>query len=345
LVAGRRIVIGYKEAPWLDYARRPRAVRSRSRKEALALGKALSAQLRAARENFAEFVQQYSDHADAERGGDIGVWSNRERSPLPREIEILATLEVGGISEPLDSQWGIEILQRTAADERQQYAAAAIKITFEDTLPDTDERSRAKSLARARSIGTLLQEDPALFAAFQREYCCAELERWGKGSEPLGAAPILDSLRFGETAAQPLEIRPQFVILRRVDPALVPVPPEAVFEIPEPSAPNLESLVRRTNPVGLAKYVRSLGRDGAELLKLNGDRARLFTRVHESLATLFEAAPEFDARANALHQAFAELKEALPPEDFDRYVDFVNRRIASQVLGIPDEQSGLRWPG
>ena len=106
-------MIGYTGAPWLaGEVRDGRAMPARSREEASKLANQLADRLQLAPSEFGRFVSLYSEHRDATLGGDIGVWSTHEPGAISREREVLATLDVGQVSRPLDSQQGFEIFER-----------------------------------------------------------------------------------------------------------------------------------------------------------------------------------------------------------------------------------------
>jgi hypothetical protein len=339
-VTGRRIVIGYAGAPWLRYAKRAPEMPVRSRSEALALAGTIIARLQDGRESFERAVLEYSDHRDAEQGGDLGTWSNREATDLPREIEALAALQVGEVSEPLDSRWGLEILQRLPLEKRARYAVTAIKINYDESLPATAEWSKPRSLERARSMAAVLKRDPSRFAAFQREYCCTGVEQWTDGRGPLGAKAALDPLAFGETTGEPIDVLPQLVIFRRLDPEQNEKPPAAVFDLPQPDGPDLEYLVRRSPREGLVTYIRGLQQRGAQSLLLKGEPERRFASVHDALLVRLATIDDPDARVDALREAMTDLKDAIGSEAFASYLDLVTRSVASDVLRFPGALTG-----
>lgn len=112
-VGGARIVIGYDDAPWLHryLARRP--IPPRSHAAAAALAEQVYREARAAPGEFARLVAAYSEHREAEHGGDFGRWSTLEPTPFPDAVEVLQGLEPGEVAPPIDSLFGFQIIQRT----------------------------------------------------------------------------------------------------------------------------------------------------------------------------------------------------------------------------------------
>lgn len=116
LLAADEIVVGYATASML----KPAAGRSvqRSRQEALEIALAVARQAKAGDKPFAALVHTHSDHETALKGGDIGTWSTHEPFIYHREIEAIAALQVGEVSEPIDSALGFRIFRRKPAGSR-----------------------------------------------------------------------------------------------------------------------------------------------------------------------------------------------------------------------------------
>jgi hypothetical protein len=117
LVSASEIVIGYESASLLE-PRDGRTLAFRSRAEAQELANRVVALAKATPDAFPRLVDTYSDHVDADRGGDIGTWSTHEAYIHHREVEQIAALADGEISEPIDSAMGFRIFRRKAAAPR-----------------------------------------------------------------------------------------------------------------------------------------------------------------------------------------------------------------------------------
>ena len=90
-------------------------------------------------------AEEHSDDTGSgTRGGDLG-WSDPDNSPyVPEFAAALAELEVGEISEPIRSQFGYHVIQKTGERESPQ--------------------------AEAEDIAAQLADDPDAFAALAEQY-------------------------------------------------------------------------------------------------------------------------------------------------------------------------------
>jgi parvulin-like peptidyl-prolyl isomerase len=156
LVAGERIVIGYDGVLGLEREAR------RSRAEALVLAREIAEQALKNPEQFAGLVDRYSENADRAERGNLGVHSTRDPEYFPAEVFRLAQLEVGGVTGPLDSRFGFEILKRVrvapeailpAAQPRLAELPAPTEPDYEALLGYNDGRQVA---AAARALSEAL---------------------------------------------------------------------------------------------------------------------------------------------------------------------------------------------
>jgi hypothetical protein len=223
-LSGARLVIGYDDAPWLrNVARRPIPLRTRG--AAYELARALAEQAQRAPQDFASLIDRYSEHRDAHVGGDLGTWSTVAPSEYPREVDVLATLPMRGISEPVDSLVGFEILQRTPVVARKKYAMTAIALLFDQDSPDEAVTSKASMTGVAQQIAAELQRDPARFDALQRQYCCRGVVFFTEGAEYPEVARVLDQMAMGQVGSAPVESGLQLIIPKRLDPDDLTVSP------------------------------------------------------------------------------------------------------------------------
>jgi hypothetical protein len=327
-VAGRRLVVGYDGASAGLSSRQ-----ARSRKDAFALAERLRVEARAGA-SFEQLVREKSEHRDIEQGGDVGLWSTTEPSTFPREVEVLSTLRIGEISPPIDSESGVEILQRTdEATPRPAYASTAIRMAYAADAPETDEISKTKTAKRLRAILEAVKRDPSLFSAFQRKHCCAKRERWTSGRRDPAVSRFVETIAMGAIADTYMETPFELVIYKRLDPDDPSLSVPTRYELPSPEAPDIEELVRTTTRDGLAKYVRKLKETSSAFLSLTGSRKEKFSVVHDSLAEKL-GNREANARVEVLTAALGDLKEILGEEDFARYRRFIDQDITERVMGI-----------
>jgi hypothetical protein len=210
-VSGRRVVVGYDGASFLDYARRGPQIH-RSRAQALALAQQIADEARPYPDRFPELVRARSEHVDAARGGDLGEWSTREGSPYARELEILGAGAVGESTPPIDTRFGFVVLQRTAPIERAHYAMTTVRLSFEPDAPSSSPLARERVLELARSIAATMHSHPERMPELQKTYCCRDIETWTEGRGAPGLTEVLKALSVGEIARDPVESYWNFVI-------------------------------------------------------------------------------------------------------------------------------------
>jgi hypothetical protein len=220
-VSGAHIVIAHDQAPWVQFAARG-PVRSRSREEAFAIAARVFELARVERADFAQLAEKYSEHQDAVRGGDFGTWSTRELSGYPREIETLASLQVGEVAEPLDTMFGVQIIQRLPNQPRREYAMSQVQLRFDPSKPDPDPASRSSALQLAQSLTVALQKDPAAFLPLQEKYCCSSPRRVIEGREAPALEALLARLAPGQIGKEPVEeVAFAYVLAKRLDPSVL----------------------------------------------------------------------------------------------------------------------------
>ena len=332
-LAGRRLVVGYEEAPWLRFSLRPgKAQPKRKRADAERIARELSTALRREPARFDEFVREHSELSDAARGGDLGVWSNREPTSLPFELMTLGDLEEGAVSEPIDTYLGFEILIRDPVQPRQRYAASVIRLAFDPDAPASEANSRHSVGQRAESIARKLQRDPNQLARFQENFCCRDPERWFAGREPVGMLPRFAELAEGALTVTPIASDSTFLIARRLKPEALPAEVPIRFELPNPAGAELGRLVRTTEPGALGRFCRALPDALKQDLALPDDTLERFVDLHEALATDFEKSTSPDAREALMAAAFTKLEQLLGRASYGRYRELLNARVEAAIL-------------
>jgi hypothetical protein len=330
-LSGRRIVIGHDSTIWLQHRQREGTSSHRTREEARTLAQDLARQARATPGQFAELVARYSEHRDAADGGDMGVWSTREPTEFPRQIDTLTSLEVGAVSVPIETPFGFEVLARTPVKSRPTFAASIIRIHFDPTAPDENPQSKRSIGGIARDVADTLLRDNAQFESLQQRYCCERPERWALGrGEPEMTAAVRDLL-INTIARDPVVVDYNYLILKRIDPDELPAEPEATSELPAPAGPDLEYLVAHTVGGTLAKRTREIGQLSRASLELSSEQERAFTRLNDDLATAFEKKPP-EERRQAFQGFERDLEHLLGPKKFERYRDVRNASITKMML-------------
>jgi parvulin-like peptidyl-prolyl isomerase len=332
MVAGQRIIIGYDQVLRLPSQQSV----PRSRAEAFALAGKIVEEARANKSDFETLVRKYSDGFDAAQDGDLGVWSVRDPGDSGPEVEALSNLSVGAVSEPMDSKFGVQVLKRNPAEERRQYAMTAIRLRFNHTAPASARSSKEAAEKLARSLLIKLEKNPKVFTDLQREHCCIdEVERWSKGRGPIGMSQVLDELEFGEVARTAVPNEVFLVIPKRLDPGKLPPLPQPLYEVPTPSGPDFEAIIRYTSGETLAKSVRMLRTEASKALNLNEPERGHFIALLDRLAASFVAHRDPARRLEADRLTRQELKALLGPKRFGEYEEFLNKWATALILGAP----------
>jgi peptidyl-prolyl cis-trans isomerase D len=165
---------------------------------ALASAQQVLAQVKAGKD-FGELAKQYSqDPGSAKNGGDLG-WAERSSFVKPFSDALFA-MKVGDVAGPVKTQFGYHIIR---LDEIQ----AGKSKSFEEARPDLEAQVRRDHATdRFGEIQEQLQgklSDPgADLNALAQEYHlqAGDLPAFAKGAgaPPLGAAPQLQELLFGD---------------------------------------------------------------------------------------------------------------------------------------------------
>jgi peptidyl-prolyl cis-trans isomerase D len=153
-------------------------------------------------QDFGQLAKQYSkDPGSAEKGGDLD-WADRSSFVAPFS-DALFSMKVGEIHPPVKTQYGYHIIR---LDEIQPGKTK----TFEEARPEIEaEARRNKATDRfgeiQEQIQTQLEQQPnadldALAKQFKLQTGDVAQFQRGAGGAPLGAAPQLQDLVFGDSA-------------------------------------------------------------------------------------------------------------------------------------------------
>jgi hypothetical protein len=320
-LAGEQIAIAYWESDPVFL--REGHGRRRTRAEAEQLARHVASLARAGADPFGALVQRYSDHADASRNGDLGVWRLHAPADNARELELLAALPVGGISEPLDTPAGFKVLKRTADLEREQYAVRALLFPFRPG--DSPARGRAREEAEAALAE--LRRKPGTFDA-KASGLNSYLE-FGRGLEPIGLLPAVAALEIGQLALEIIEGHTVFAIVKRVNLGERPAPAP-----PSQGTPDLERLFAVIPGSTLAKATREFTTESPTTLTLGAAGAKV-EGILEELARQLDNGSDGPASYRA---AVAQLHQVVDERDA-RFVlamahDWVLR---SMKASMPDQ--------
>jgi hypothetical protein len=325
-VAGRRIVIRYAGTLGAD-----NPAEGRSHEEARTLASQVVARARAKQAAFTDLVAQYSEHADRAHDGDLGTWSTREPGDRPREVETLSRLKVGDVSDPIESVWGFQIIQRIAPEPHHRYAAATIRLRIKPGMPSEDPRSRPSVERDARVLAGKLHADPASFASVQAQYDSASVEIWDYGHGSLPVTARLDELRLSEVAEEPIYEGPFFyTVVMRLDPALVAKQQASPsYDLPLRVRPDVEAVFHDADSSLLLKYLTDFSHpEVAGMLAFTSAESAVWRTTLEVLRLDLGKATTPDERARVYRDASRRLHEGMSAASYSRVMTMVEHQVA-----------------
>ncbi len=154
-------------------------------------------------ESFAELAMEYSEDMTASDGGDLGSFSRGDMTPTFETA--VFSLEVGDVSDPVFTPYGVHLIQLTADDGIGTVEAAHVLIRLE-----VDEDDISSAMERAELISDSLQmqvRDGLTFEDAALKYS-ADPSTASDGGD-MGTVPLLmwlDSIRELVSAMKPGEI-------------------------------------------------------------------------------------------------------------------------------------------
>lgn len=322
-VSGDHIVIGHDDAPAISMFAR-RTVPRRTRTEALALAQRVYNEARQDPDSFRQLGGRYSDYEDAASGGDVGSWSTREVTQIPREIETLANLSVGQVAPPLDTVYGFQILKRTANRPRAEWAMARVELHFEPSQL-VGEESRGSVLSLARTLLASIAGDPERFAEVEKKYCCTNVLRVTEGRFSRTVEGLLARLEPGQVAPEPMLYGGSvYLLVQRLPASKLPPVQPTLFELDSPERPDLGYLMRSRSGPLIDKGVLAFAAKARTGLALDAARADALARLHQSARFTDLAESEREAR---LAQLQTSVHELLGPADSRRYDELLLRHL------------------
>lgn len=336
-VAGERIVIGYEGV----YALGREAPRGRA--QALKLAQEVTSLARENSANFRALVAQHSDNVDRAVQGNMGVYSTQEPGHLPQEVDALSRMKVGEIYGPIDSRLGFVILKRVPlpAEPPKEYAMTALEVALDTSLPDEET-----AINQARTVVAQLQQilasDPSQFDELQSAQGAATVRRWTYPKGDLALTHALDKLAPGQIASEPFRQGMALLILKRLDPKDLPPEPPRLTELPHPSDPDYDALIRHNNGTQLAAAARAFV---GELQKAG---AGLEPKALDVIATTFERVAAYleqnqadsTVARNTIYAAVASLERDLDVAAYRKLTDAGRKWVINQMMPSTDIVQG-----
>jgi hypothetical protein len=328
VVSGSRIIIGHTGAAWLGtlYPDRPL---TRSRDEAMALATRIYEQARRNPDEFDSLVTRYSEHGDVIRRGDFGTWSNREPNPFPREIETLEGLKIGDVAAPIDSLFGIQVIRRTPNRNRTVFSTTSVQLRHQPGEPDTSPTSKATILAKARSFATQIAADPSRFATLQTEYCCTSVFPIVEGRDPASIVALLQGLRVGEVAREPVEVGIHHLIPKLVTRERHEVGSDAMFNLPAPDAIDFDYWLPDFDAATLQEGLRAVAEQARSTLGLDYTTSELLQREHEHWA---DGVSDPDSQLKAFRALGSRVEQLLGATAYARYRSLLNLHFQAVLI-------------
>jgi hypothetical protein len=328
-VSGAHIVIAHQAAGWIRILGR-REAPLRSREQALTLANQLYEEARRTPEAFSTLVERYSEHRDAERGGDMGTWSTREPTFYPREVEILGGLAVGEIAPPVDSPVGFQILQRTPNRPRERFAMDEIHLYFDPSSAEPDPTSQQSVRAKATRLALELRAAPSRFYDLRNEVCCSFSDQWDEGRGSPALTDALSRLEIGQITPEPIRTEFSYVIAKRVPPP-AGGPPSVRFELPQPSAPDIAGVLQARDDGFLMDELRIVGEEVLGQLPLSPSAAQQIALLHSGTGR-FEGLDTRQSRRDAFNRLLNDVEKILGPVTYARYLALLDAHFERVVL-------------
>ena len=320
-VNGARIVIAYGGT-------QDAATQRRSRNEAFEKAAALVREARAGRD-FAELVQSHSEAADRVRHGAMGVWSTRDPSvEQPMLVEALAQLEIGEISDPIDSSTGVQILKRLPEAAAQSFAMRAIWIpratAGDGSKPDD-------SYVTAKRIAQIVRSHPSAFEPYAEVHCCNEAERWAEGHGDPVMTAALENLHIGEVTAAPVLVDGQYAIVQRLTPDLVHAAEPPVAGVPAPSRIDLANVFEANPSDRLIAGLKELT-PLVKALRMQKVEEDLLTSELAHLQQQLAKADTSEARVAAYNAGLIKIHRGMSASTYARAIATIETWVSSQLL-------------
>jgi len=311
------ILIGFAGA-YDEHFRLDREV-SRTRRDAWLLAHRLTTELQRDPESFARLRETTTDHEDHVQHPVMTVHS-RDTGLIPHAI---AQLAVGGVSQPIATEFGIYLLRRTplASETERTYGASFVRIPYSRHASSGPPSSRHAAGQTAARLAAQVANDPNKLADIQSARCCTFTEVWTTDRDAPALVERIARLAVGETARQPVEARGAYWIVRRIETTDAIDPRDAPFgvELVEPAHADLGSVASMVHGPVLAVQIGAFWLGVRHSLALaDAQAARLdsaFSELALSLPTMQDT-----QRPGAVTAAMVEARRTLTAEQHARFI-------------------------
>ncbi len=337
-VAASRVVISYLGA---DGKNLRRGI-ERSKEEAYRLAVEIMKRARANPPFFGDLVQRYSDHADVITRGSIGVIDNYRPSNWGYAFAIIRDIEVGGITQPVDTRIGYQVFLREPLKKIRRYSGKEIAVFFREGSVPREGKSRADARAKMKEVLENINNGSVAFEEISaRAYDTKRRFEFESGRETPEIELALDQVEVGNVVAHPVEIcreecaRGRVSIIKKAAPTEYEKDDDIRFSLPSPNAPDIDFIVSNaTDGAALASYMREIRGLVKPAVLLAGERGRRLEKVFEDLEEVFEKGTG-EERLEAMRRARVEIKKVAGESAYD-YIDGKAKEYAAEwAMSIP----------
>ncbi len=220
-MAGSHILISYKGA------RRAKPDVTRTKVEALALAKKLTAEIKKAPKTFADLAKKHSNGPTGKRGGFLGSW--KQGRMVPAFDTAIAKLKINEVSAtPVETPFGYHVMKRMPLPPT--HAGAHILIAYKGAkrAKPTITRTKPEALVLAKQLSNELKKAPKKFTEYAKKHSNGpsagqggSLGKWKKGRMVPEFDVAIEKMKFGQVS-DPVETPFGFHVIIRLDPKKVP---------------------------------------------------------------------------------------------------------------------------
>jgi len=212
--AGAHVLIAYKGA------QRAGPQVTRTKEEALAKAKTVATQARGGAD-FSKLAAENSDGPSAKRGGSLGSWQKGRM--VPAFDVAIEKLEVGGISDPVETGFGYHVIKRNPLPEMRAGAHILIAYKGARRANPSITRTKEEALAKAKEVVTKARANPAGFGDLAKSDSDGpsgrrggNLGTWPKGKMVPEFDTAIDTMKVGDIS-EPVETAFGYHVIQRLD--------------------------------------------------------------------------------------------------------------------------------
>lgn len=221
-LAGSHILIAYKGA------QRAKPEVTRTKAEALAFAKKLTAEIKKDPKKFEELAKKHSNGPTGKRGGFLGSW--RQGRMVPAFDTAISKLKVNEVSaEPVETPFGFHVMKRMPLPPTFAGRHILISYTGAKQARANVTRTKAEALTLAKKLAAELKKAPKKFEEYAKKHSNGpsasrggSLGKWKKGRRMLPEFNVaIDKMKIGQVS-DPVETPFGFHVIQRLDPKTVP---------------------------------------------------------------------------------------------------------------------------